>query len=483
MMNRIKYVMMLTACVFALSGRMTGAETPSAADAAAARPPNFLILLADDISSRELGCYGSPNPQTSPNIDRLAKEGIRFTNMFVSEAMCAPTRAELYTGLQPHRNGCIVNHGATKTGTLSVVQQLGSLGYRVGLTGKTHFKPKSVYPFEMVAGFPKNCNARKAAGEDWAGVEAFMTRNPDQPFCLFICSIHAHAPWDSGDSSLWKLDELKLPPNLVDTPETRHYFREHLAEVRLFDEQVGRARAMLKKHKLDGNTALLILDENGTGMPGGKWTTYDWGVRSACVMKWPGFDNPSFETGALTEYCDILPTLIDAAGGAVPPQLDGKSLLPLITGKTKTHRDNAFFVYNSGSEGTPFASRAVTDGRFKLVWNLTPETLYAIRTINGFDYGYKDTKDPNRNPRMIYLSWLEKAKTDPAAEKMVQRFRKHPAFELFDLNKDPWELDNLAANPEYGPKVKELKASIQTWMKQQGDPGFVRKPPKKRKKK
>ena len=444
-----------------------------------AKPLNYLIVLGDDISSSSIGCYGSVNPNTSPNIDKLADEGIRFTNMFVANAVCGPTRAELYTGLQPYRNGCTSNHRPTKAGTLSVVQYLSELGYRVGLTGKRHFSPSSVYPFEKVKGFQGNCNARAPrTGETWDGVEEFMTRNPEQPFCLFICSIHAHAPWDAGDTSHWELGDLKLPPHMVDTQQTRHFFREHLGEVRLFDEQVGKAQALLKKLELDQDTAFIVLDENGTGMPGGKWTNYDWGVRSACIIKWPGISG--FQTDALAEYCDIVPTLIDAAGGEVPANLDGRSMLPLITGKTKTHRDNAFFEYNSGGDGAPFSSRAVTDGRYKLMWNLTPDNLFAVRVINGFDYGYEDTRDPNRHVRMIYRSWLEKAITDPDAETLVQRYRKHPEFQLFDLDADPWEMNNLANNPEYTPQLQKLKAEISAWMKQQGDDG---KEPERRSKK
>lgn len=440
------------------------------AGSAVAEAPNFLILLGDDISATSLGCYGAENLHTSPNIDNLAKEGIRFTNMFVSEAVCAPTRAELYTGLQPHRNGCMQNHKATNKNVLSVVQRLEKLGYRVGLTGKTHFKPKSVYPFEMVKGFPQNCNLRETPGADWAGVEEFMTRDREQPFCLIICSIHAHAPWDSGDTSRWNADELKLPPFLVDTPTTRELYREHLAEVRLFDDQVGQARELLKATGLEDHTALIVLDENGTGMPGGKWTNYDWGVRSACVMKWPGIDDAAV-TDALAQYCDVLPTLLDAAGGEVPEDLDGKSLLPLIRGETDAVREEAFFVYNSGPEGPPFASRAVTDGRYKLMWNLTPDNLFAVRVINGFDYGYEDKKDPDRHPRKMYLTWLEKAGSDPAAETIIQRYRKHPEFQLFDLEKDPWELNNLAEHPESAAQLDRMKAAIEEWMEQQGDAG------------
>lgn len=438
---------------------------------AEAKQPNFLILLGDDISADSIGCFGSPNPNTTPNIDKLASEGIRFSNMFVSEAICAPARAELYTGLQPHRNGCMQNHHPTKKGTKSVVHHLKKLGYRVGLTGKRHFSPKSVYPFEFVEGFPQNCNAKKRHDENWGGVEEFMTRDTDQPFCLFICSIHAHAPWDAGDSSHWKLSDIKLPPHFADTVETRHYYREHLAEVRLFDQQVGKARALLEQHELDQTTAMLVLDENGAGMPCGKWSTYDWGVRSACVVWWPGARQHAATSEALVQYCDVLPTLIEAAGGKIPASLDGRSMLPLIAGKRKSHRDRSFFVYNSGPEGPPFATRAATDGRFKLIWNLTPDNQFAVRVINGFDYGYKDTKDPNRHVRKIYRSWLASAEHDQAASNAVHRFREQPEFQLFDLNSDPYELNNLAEDAKHRATLQDLKASISDWMKQQGDDG------------
>ncbi|MFC5050417.1 sulfatase [Rubritalea spongiae] len=446
-------------------------DTAFAAKESISNKPNYIILLADDISASSLGCYGSENPHTSPNIDKLAKESMRFTNMFVTEAVCGPARAELYTGLQPYRNGVMQNHKATKTGTLSVVHYLEKLGYRVGLTGKTHFSPKSVYPFEIVKGFPKNCNARETPGESWEGVEEFISRDPEQPFCLFICSIHAHSPWDAGDTSLWKLEDLKLPPHMADTPRTRELFREYLAEIRLFDTQVGKTQELLEKNNLNDSTALIVLDENGAGMPGGKWTNYDWGVRSACLIKWPGKPKP-ITTHAIAQYCDILPTLIEAAGGSPSENLDGKSLLPLLTGQTQKHRDKAFFTYNSGPEGPAFVSRGVTDGRFKMMWNMTPENLFAVRTINGFDFGYVD-KMEDRHVRQMYQSWLEQ--DDAKSRAAVQRFRKQPEFQLYDLSKDPWEMNNLAENPEYTPQLEELKSAISTWMQQQGDNGQASK--------
>ena len=442
----------------------------TAATATAKSPLNYVILLADDISSDSIGCYSSANPHTTPNIDKLASEGIRFTNMFVSEAVCGPARAELYTGLQPHRNGVYRNHMTTKEGTKSIVHHLKDLGYRVGLSGKTHIRPDSVYPFENVKGLYQNCNARGPIKESWEDIKAFMSKSKEEPFCLVLASIHAHSPWDAGDTSHWELDELVLPKNLVDTQKTRDLYREYLAEVRLFDDQVGQAEAILKELGIDQNTVLIVLDENGTGMPGGKWTNYDWGVRSACIMKWPKSYKANFETDAIAQYCDIVPTLIDAAGGT-PEDLDGKSLMPIVRKETQEHRDKAFFVYNSGKEGPPFSSRAVTNGKFKFMWNLKPGGLYAVRTINGFDYGYEDTKMPDRHVRQIYLSWLEAAKTDPKAASIIKRYRERPEYQLYDLDADPYELNNLADSGEHNELIETFKSEITAWMKQQNDDG------------
>jgi uncharacterized sulfatase len=434
--------------------------------------PNFIVLLGDDISAASFGCYGSPNKGTSPNLDRLASEGIQFTNMFVSEAICAPARAELYTGLQPLRNGCYVNHRGTNEGTKSIVHYLGDLGYRVGLSGKKHIKPKSVYPFVMIDGFPENCNARFVEPAKWKDIEAFVERDKDQPFCLFLCSVHAHSPWDSGDPSPWKMNDLKLPPNLIDTRETRMHFREYLAEVKLFDEQIGRVRQMMDELELDDNTVLIVLDENGTGMPGGKWSNYDWGVRSACVMLWSKqYKSKAQKTDAIAQYCDIVPTMIEAAGGKAPKDIDGKSLMSLIEGETDDHRDLAFFTYNSGPVGPAYPIRAVTDGRYKLIHNLLPDTLFGAWTINGFQFGRED-KMYDRPDRLIYLSWLAKASNDKDAQAIVTRYRKRPEIELYDLNKDPYELNNLANDEAMADEVIRLRTALDRWREEQDDKGI-----------
>ncbi|QZT38404.1 sulfatase [Halosquirtibacter xylanolyticus] len=434
--------------------------------------PNFIILLGDDISSNSLGCYGSPNKGTSPNIDNLASHGVMFTNMFVTEAICAPTRAELYTGKQPFKNGVYVNHNQTYKGTKSVVHYLSDLGYRVGLTGKRHFGPKSVYPFEMIQALPQNCNARDVGVADWSNIRKFIKRNDQEPFCLFLCSVQAHSPWDSGDPSPWRVNDLVLPKNLVDTRQTRMQYREYLAEVKLFDDQVGRVNTMMKELKIDKNTVFIVLDENGAGMPTGKWSNYDWGVRSACVMKWPKkYKINDTKSDAIAQYCDILPTLIDAAGGERIIDLDGQSLLPLLKQKKSKHRDYAYFTYNSGPVGPAYPIRAITDGKYKLINNMMPDTLFGAWTINGFQFGKEDPM-LDRPERLMYLSWLQKAKKDSTAAFLVKRFRDRPSYELYDLDNDPHELNNLIQESSLESKISSLKIELERWKRSQGDLGI-----------
>ena len=435
--------------------------------------PNFVIVLADDISADSFGCFGSPNPHTTPHIDKLAASGIRFKNMFVSEAMCAPARAELYTGLMPQRNGTFRNHKASNPDIKSMVHYLNDLGYRVGLAGKKHIGPGNVYPFENIDGICGKATEVNPNPDDWSGVQDFINRDPEEPFCIVIGSIHAHSPWTVGDTKLWKEEDIVLPPNLVDTPKIRSLYLRYLAEVREFDRQVGDTVEVLKKTQQLDHTILIVLDENGAGMPGGKWTVFDWGVRSACVIKCPDSWEANFETDAIAQYCDIVPTLIDAAGGKPSADLDGISLMPLIKGETRTHRDRAYFLFNNrvhpDKPDTHFSIRAVTDGKYKFIWNLTPHNLYSVNVTTCDLSGSVRPIDSSQ----IYPSMIDQMESDPHAQAMVDRIRSRPQYQLYDLTVDPYELHNLAGKPEHVQRVKQFKGDIRKWMKDQGDDGHL----------
>ena len=200
--------------------------------------PNFLIIMADDCTYNDLPVYGGKNAKT-PNIDRLASQGLAFDRAYLTSAMCQPCRAELYTGQFPMRNGCAWNHSASRPGTTSMPQHLSELGYRVGLAGKVHVKPAPAFPFETVGGFDPNCVRNPTRAHDLKGVEAFIKGDENQPFCLVVALVEPHVPWVMGDASKYPPETIQLPPNIADTPRTREDFGRYLAEITYMDGQVG----------------------------------------------------------------------------------------------------------------------------------------------------------------------------------------------------------------------------------------------------
>ena len=232
----------------------------------------------------------------------------------------------------------------------------------------------------------------------------------------------------------------------------------YLAEITYYDGQVGECLDLLEKHGAAENTLVIVVSEQGSGFPFGKWTCYDTGLQSAFIARWPGKIKPGVVNDALIEYLDVLPTFIEAAGGTVPEVLDGKSLLPVLTRGATEHKE---YVYGemttrgiiNGSEH--FGIRSIRSKQFKYIINFTPETKFQnVATRSA-----------------IFESWREKAKVDADAADKVARYEHRPAEEFYDITKDPNEWDNLADNPEYAQVKAKLRAKLEQWMTAMGDEG------------
>ncbi|MCF0041253.1 sulfatase family protein [Dyadobacter fanqingshengii] len=422
--------------------------------------PNIVIIMADDLDSRQLSCYGGQNLKTA-NIDKLAAQGLKFNNIYASEAMCVPTRASLFTGLYPVRHGSYQNHKPVYDNLKSVGHYLADLGYRVGLTGKDHVtKPKTVFPFDIIEGFEPNC---VSPTDEYSldAVKKYMAAD-QKPYCLFVMSINPHTPWTSGDTTEFEPDKLKLPADWIDTPITRRQYVKYLAEIRRLDNQVGDITRLLAETGQDKNTIVIFLGEQGAQFPGAKWNLWDSGQKSSMIVKWPGKVKEATETGAIVQYEDITPTLIDLAGGKAIAGLDGKTFLPVLTGKSKTARSYAYGIHNNIPEGDPYPIRSIRDNRYKLIMNLLPDKEYYNRFMMT-----RERKDRNT----VWFSWVDKAVDDPNAKKITSRFVNRPAVEFYDLQKDPFELHNLANDPAQAQLIDKLKKELNAWMKQQGDAG------------
>lgn len=415
--------------------------------------PNLVLFLADDCSYFDLGCYGSIDAKT-PNIDKFAEEGIRFTKGYQAAPMCSPTRHNLYTGLWPVKTGAYPNHTFAKEGTLSIVQHLKPAGYQVALIGKSHVQPKSVFPWDIYQPLTETNDI------DFAAVDSFINACTEnhQPFCLFVTSNQPHTPWNKGNPELFNPEKIKLPPYYVDIPETRNLFCKYLAEINYMDSEFGTLLGKLNQYKVADKTVVVYLSEQGNSLPFAKWTCYDAGVHSAYVVRWPGTVKPKSTSDALVEYVDIVPTFLEIAGVAPAAPLDGKSIVPLLTGKTKEHKQYTFSLQTtrgiySGSDH--YGIRSVADKKYRYIVNLSPDATF------------QNTESEGR----LFQLWKEKAATDANAQWIIHKYQHRPAIELYDLENDKYCLANIAGKPENQAVVERMDKALKEWMAACGDKG------------
>lgn len=415
--------------------------------------PNIVVMIADDCTYRDLGCYGSKNSKT-PNIDSLARQGIMFTNFFQASPMSSPTRHCLMTGLYPVKSGAYPNHTFAKEGTRSVVHYLKELGYRVALQGKRHIAPESIFNFEYLS--------PGAADVDTSRIRPFIedATLKQEPFCLFVCSHQPHTPWNKGDTSIFQSSNITLPPYYVDTPETRDGYIRYLAEINYMDTQVGEVMSLLEKTGTDKNTIVFFTSEQGNSLPFAKWTCYDMGVQTGMIVRWPGVIEEGSICNALAEYVDVTPTLIDIAGGLSPDNLDGRSFKSLLMGNNEEFKSEVYAIQTTrgtinGSDH--FGIRSVRNKRYVYIKNLTPEAEFSCAMTS--------IKDP------IWASWLKAADNDSTAKYLVDKYIHRPSEELYDRIKDPDQKTNLAGKKRYRKIQKRLSEKLDTWMVNQGDKG------------
>ena len=417
---------------------------------------NILFIIADDCTNWDIGCYGSADAIT-PNIDRLASEGMKFERCYQAAPMCSPTRHNIYTGLYPVRSGAYPNHTMVPEGTRSIVHYLEPLGYRVALAAKRHIHPPSVFDFEYLEE-----NADRVV--DFEKIDSFLldVKSKEENFALMLCSHQPHGPYTWGDPGMWDPDEIQLPPHFVDTRETRETFCKYLAEINYLDGQVGKAMALLEKHGFDKNTLVIFTSEQGNSFPFAKWTCYEAGLKTALIARWPGVIEPGSGSEAIVDYTDLLPTFIEVAGGEKVEGLDGFSLMPLFRQEKTDHKDYSFGLQTtrgilSGSDH--YGIRSVVGERYRFIWNLSP------------DAEFKNVVNNRPEAKTYWQSWLEAAVTDPWAAERVHAYGFRPEEELFDILEDPWCTRNLAGDPEYASIKAEHRKELKDWMKECGDRG------------
>jgi N-sulfoglucosamine sulfohydrolase len=418
-----------------------------------AAKPNVVLFLADDLSRADCSPYGGKEVPT-PNMERLAKDGMTFTHAFVASPSCAPSRAALLTGLDPMRNGAMLNHSRPKAELKKWPAYFQELGYEVVAIGKVaHYAQVTEYGFDHASHFTYHDDVCVNEAVKW-----LEKRKSDKPLCLIVGTNWPHVPWPKDPLAVDT-----IPPTLVDTKETRAARGRYLSAVANADRDLGLMYDAAKKH-LGSNVLFAFTSDHGSQFPFGKWNCYDTGVCTPLLVAWPEHIKPGAKTSAMVSWIDLLPTFVSACGGKPIEKISGTSFLDILTSKMDKHRDKVFFTHSADGKMNRYPMRAVRTADWKYIRNLDPTAQH---------HTHVDQGNEKSDGRAYWDSWVEKAKTDVTAAAVVKRYHTRPAEELYDLAHDPWELKNLAAEPTHAERLKTLRTDLDTWMKANGDEGLA----------
>jgi arylsulfatase A-like enzyme len=434
--------------------------------------PNIVFFMADDWSWPHAGFLGD-TVVTTPNIDRIAREGVIFDNAFVSVPSCTPSRLSILTGQHHWR----LQEGDSLGGSLReeydvYTEMLQADGYRIGWFGKGVWPSKHTF------------RKRDSFGKRFPSFDAFIQdRKPGEPFCYWHGGLDPHRPYDYGIGvkSGIKLADIKVPACLPDNETVRSDLADYYWEVGRFDREVGQVLTTLETMGELDNTILVVSGDNGMPFPRCKGTLYDLGTRVPLAVRWGAKVAPNRKVTDFVSLCDFAPTFLEAAGLKPGKDMTGRSLLPLLTSDASGQIDPARTFVLTGLEQHVYSnpSRAIRTRDFLYIRNFSPDT-WATGEAEGENlrYDFANFEWPSVSEAFSF-------NCDPSPTKQFLRFHRHDegvkrladlAFgrhaeeELYDLRKDPDQLRNVAFDVCYAAKRKELRARLDSELRKAGDP-------------
>ncbi|MEM9017627.1 MAG: sulfatase, partial [Verrucomicrobiota bacterium] len=428
--------------------------------------PNFVLIIADDIGYDDLGCYGSIDART-PHIDALAKEGILFTNAFLTASSCSPSRSSIITGRYPHNTGDASElHRPISWHIPSFPGLLREAGYHTALAGKDHMTwheapaggQAPAEPF--VTKYPSKVEGNGGGHGNW--IKALEDCPDDKPFFLWLAALDAHRAWEgikewdeSAYGPLYDPESLTLPPAFVDTPATREDFAAYLAEVTRFDHFVGKVVDQLKK---DGNfedTYLFLLTDNGRPFPRAKTRLHDDGMKTYFIVTGPSLAQPGSHSSSLVSVIDIAPTILEAAGLERSETFQGRTLSPVLEDSTAPIRPFAFSEHNWHDYEAH--GRSVRNGRWLYLRNARPQLALQ---------GPADSAKSDTYQDLLTASESSEPLTPIQADIFLT---PRPEVELYDTFGDPHQIQNLAGEPAYAAIEQKLSDALDHWIEETGD--------------
>jgi N-sulfoglucosamine sulfohydrolase len=427
---------------------------------------NVVFFVADDHGTEALGAYGNPGVKT-PSLDQLASEGVRFTHAFATTASCSASRSVLLTGVHNHRNGQYgheheYHHFSAFPNVRSLPVLLAEAGYRTARGGKFHVAPESVFRFQQVVTLPT--------------LEAFIKADSAKPFFVYYGTHEPHRPFNHDAEDRVDPRNVTVPSWLPDIPEVRDELALYEASVRKVDKAFGTLVATLKRTGTYDNTLIVYLSDNGAPFPGSKTNVYEPGIRLPLIVKKPGQAKRGSVNAAMISWIDITPTILDFADVRIAPgppaqpvapgrftnetpAIQGRSFLGIVEQEQPTGWDEVFASHTFHEITMYYPMRVVRTRTHKLIWNIAHALPY-----------------PFASDLFESKSWQGALarKLTTFGPRTVQAYQQRPPFELYDLERDPLESTNLAADPKHAQILADLKARIKGFQERTGDPWVIK---------
>ncbi|MFK8112839.1 MAG: sulfatase, partial [Rubripirellula sp.] len=407
----------------------------------AARGRNVVLLISDNQNKDDCGCYGNTVIQT-PNIDQLARQGVRFLDAFATTASCGPSRAVIYSGLQTHSNGQYGHGHGTHTFRLNpkvetVFKSLGDNGYHTALLGKQHTTHPESYPFTF---------SRKVSGRDVTKIarisKEFITEAGDEPFFLAIGYSDPHPTsiprpgWGivRKDNTVpvvqYDPANVIVPSYLPDQPEVREGLAGYYQEISRLDHGIGQIMKVLEETGKDKETLVIFTSDHGSSEPGAMANHYEPGIQVPMIVRHPAGIGSGTTNKALVTLADLTPTILDWTQTAPPKSpLHGRSFLPVLGQADPAGWDEVLLSHVCHEVTMYYPMRTIRNRRYKMIWNVDWRSEYPLPI---------DT--------LRRATWTETVKRGDATigPRSVKKFLFRDQIELYDLQTDPDEIMNLA---------------------------------------
>lgn len=438
-----------------------------------AAPPNLLLITVDDMSCDSVGAFGCQLPDTTPQIDRLASQGLRFEYAHVQCANCMPSRNVMWSGRYPHNNRVEGFYQVLDADHPHLVDLMKEAGYFTAIRHKvSHSTPYSPYGWDLVLdelpdGSKAHVKDARSYGVSTArGIAA--AREAGKPFCLVINVADPHKPFYAEGkggttvpdrhvpSLVFAPEQVPVPGFLFDDPVVRKELSHYYSSVRRADDCVGEVLAALEASGQADNTFIMFLSDHGMPLPFAKTQLYHHSTRTPLIVKWPGVTRAnSVDDVHMVSAVDFMPTLLDVIGAKHPEGFDGRSFAPLLKGETQSDRDFIIKEYNENAGASRDPMRGVQTKRLLYLFNAWSNGERVMATA---------TNGTQTCKRMAEL-----ARTDKALAARYDLYQHRVPEELYDVANDPDCLHNLIEDPARRDELNRLRAILEDWMVKTGD--------------